>query len=310
MDVVGRLLAMPGMLGVLVAACVGSGDGTGGSPDGGAAADAGSRLDARRAGPTCWSTDLELPCCYARSNADRLDEPELLVVYFAPTEPAAFLSIGNVGPLVEMVQSRRLTWLLELSIGADGSATVRTGGGRLPATDRTLYEWFDEDATEVPGRWRPATLEGTFVDEILSTAPLSEPLVLPVFDQRTVLATEIEIHQLAFEEVRFSESRTCVGALGSLALTWSYDVGVVTGYLPIESNRTGVLPNLGLSLCEIMAGVPCDEPREAWTHLPDSLCEAGACEHGACDPGTTCNAYRLRAHIGGAGAEIAEEAAP
>ncbi|NIS31153.1 MAG: hypothetical protein GWN73_13100, partial [Actinobacteria bacterium] len=132
--------------------------------DGGdAATDA--TTDTRRRTAECWSEALERPCCFSRSNADRLDSPELLVVYLAPTEPAAFLGVGNVAPFVEMVQSRRLTWLLDLEVAADGATTLVTGSGRATEEDRNVYGFLDPTTNLV--------VDGTIVDETLNTEPSS-----------------------------------------------------------------------------------------------------------------------------------------
>jgi hypothetical protein len=252
----------------------------------------------------CWESTLSLPCCYARSNEDRLASPQLRVVDFDNTLP---LALTNAAAAYGFTQALRLDALMvgfEIQgTGTDGPVTLRIGT-LARGSDGSYYTWHAGDAPgpDDPARWDPFTTMGRIEGELLTSEPAPVPFVVPIHDTDGSTPVELVLAELTFVGVELSHDRTCVGEYDTLS-SRVLGEGRITSYVLLDSTIEGSFPVVGVSGCEIFASADCTTPPDTWMYPPDSICDADGCRMGDCTP-ETCNAWRFDARIGAAGVEI------
>lgn len=310
------------------------GDDTTPAGDAGTAADLGTN-DAGVTLGTCPPTgapgpaNQELPCCYRASNADRQDSAELRMAGLRIAAPAGTLSLEAVRRVLQAAfDEERFNWLIQLD-GEGGNTTVKTGFGVREA-DGTFR--FAEGAAPVgeggdADRWNPVSLTGTITNETLTTTPLNDLLIVPIFGIDDPETTEVDesaspIIELPFRGVQvsgavFSEERTCIGYRrpGSFDTTQ----GTISGFIEVSQAFAPLsVPELNIAnsnLCSVINGALsngayCEDPQSGWSVKPDSICGESGCEANTagmtdkCDPTSTCNAWRVQAGFAAQGAEI------
>jgi hypothetical protein len=289
------------MLATSLSSAFGCGE-TSAAPDSSPLTDMGA-VDSGMPNP-CWESTLSLPCCYARSNEDRLASPQLRVVDFDNTLP---LALTNAAAAYGFTQALRLDALMvgfEIQgTGTDGPVTLRIGT-LARGSDGSYYTWHAGDAPgpDDPARWDPFTTMGRIEGELLTSEPAPVPFVVPIHDTDGSTPVELVLAELTFVGVELSHDRTCVGEYDTLS-SRVLGEGRITSYVLLDSTIEGSFPVVGVSGCEIFASADCTTPPDTWMYPPDSICDADGCRMGDCTP-ETCNAWRFDARIGAAGVEI------
>jgi hypothetical protein len=274
------------------------------------AVDAAAAIDAGPSTTGCWEEGLSPPCCYARSNADRLGRAQLRFVALDHDLPIA-LSRDAVDEVTFTMLTRSLhVVVVEIEQRDSGETTIRFGTA-VRSRDQTdvAYSWPNDDAPGPgdPSRWNPRSGVAAMNGERLSSEPLVDPVTIPMWNPDATVAAEVVWANVQFDGVELSVDRSCAGALPSAGGTsvWEYGGGRFSAFAPVESLRLGALPVIGISACTFLAGTPCDRPQGEWRNQPDSRCEEGAsCTFGGCDPASSCNAFRLEARVGLAGWDV------
>jgi hypothetical protein len=282
------------------------GDDGGALPDSGAAdaapGDAGAqdRCENLRESVQFAPEQLSGPCC-ARTDNDPAN-PTFRVGGLAIESPGTLANVTVRILLASALDEERFNWGIELQdAGTDGSLQIRTGFVR-PDGDGS-YSFAMDDAPE-PGdaaRWNPATLSATLSGEVLSTAPASDAITVPLFTLEGELDTELPLSNLELTMATMSENRNCIGSRGSRS--WDTEDAELVAYIPVEEAKAAMvnIDPINTTLCKLIASLPrddarpCDEiPRSEWESTPDSLCNAeGSCSVGGCDPLEDCNAWQL-----------------
>ncbi len=268
---------------------------------------------------TCPTRDIpspeqqEGPCCYRRSQADRLDHPELRLRFIAIDEPAASpLASRTVESVLNLALGKEtFNWLFQITgAGEDGAIQITTGyGSRNASGSYTLGS----------ATYPTVTLDGTITGDRLATESVPGPLDIPIFDDTgTTLQMVLRLRSLKLDEANLSAERSCVGARRGNAFTTD---ATLEAFVTVADARAGTIDvdPIHSTLCSVIAGelstpsggTPlCDQPQSAWTAKPDSLCDESGCTPNpagatsVCDPDTTCNAWHLVAQFAAVGIEI------
>lgn len=260
------------------------------------------------------------PCCYRKSNADDLANPEFRIAGVDLQTPP---SIGNpvvAVALAEPIDEEIFNWLLRIEgAGADGDVMITTGYG-LRNPDAT-FRFADGDAPTAdggdPARWDPVNEPGTLEGETVTSQPASETIVLPVFDEAgETVQIELPLKSLELEMANMSEQRSCIGERARTSFDTSQ--GFVRTFITVEDAKAGriEIPGFMNTLCNLIAGRgasaegDCDSvDRSEWMYTPDSLCEGITCtedpgDGSVCDPMTDCNAWLVTGGFAAQGVEI------
>jgi hypothetical protein len=143
----------------------------------------------------CWAEDLSPPCCYSRSNTDRLDNPQLKFVDFDSLLPEALSSSAAAFGVTQATRLDALMFGFELQGAAeDGPITLKIGSLLKETVDgATVYSWPDGNA---PGpaeatRWDPVLVPGTIAGGVVSSEVVARELTVPFFDQDRVSTSEL-----------------------------------------------------------------------------------------------------------------------
>ena len=252
------------------------------------------------------------PCCYRKSNAGDLANPELRLAGVSITSPT---SLGNPiisAALAAALDEERFNWLIKIAgADADGEVTIDTGFGfRDPGP---TYRFANNDAPAAggdPARWNPLMAMATITGESISAPPLMGSFTVPIIEEDgTSVVLELPLQNLSLQMLTLSEDRSCVGV--RRPTSYSTMDGSLTTYITVADSLVGrvMLPPIDTSLCNVIAGQPTEpmrcetEPQEMWAVPPDSMCLGGTCTAGACAV-AECNAWQIVGGFAAHGVEI------
>lgn len=214
--------------------------------------------------------------------------PSWRVTGIQVTAPAALASPLIQGVLNPPLRDGRFLWGLSFDLGSN---TFRTGALNQMFTRGSTgqglmdgaFAYYNDNApfTGERARWNPGS--GSLRRGAgLSSTTLSAPLRLPIFNDDRSLLLELPIHDAMFFEVPLSDDRGCIG-LGRLRAgrfnecgsEWDTAAGgTLQGAITVSSARGITISALNQTLCQLLAGTPCDQPMNSWMRRPDTM--AGA----------------------------------
>lgn len=263
------------------------------------------------------------PCCWEVSNAER-EVLELAARGVAFVEPAALANEVFRAVLQEGLDSSDAgendVMLLVRATPAGTGYRVQAGFGCHASRGAPWRFATEAGVCGAPdGSWAPVEAMGTIDGDLVTTEPAGGTLVIPL-PQAGTPPPELRIRTVRIAQARLTDGRSCIGSrLASGRWIYGEPPSRIEGFIALEDARATTIPSLeGQSFCQVIAGAPCDQPREVWPVAPDARCDgdtcAPRCDDEACaadrcdpvsdDPARGCNAWRLLVAAAAAGVEI------
>lgn len=254
---------------------------TGGGGDGG-----GCATTAVSVMNMCYTEEGCDSLCPRQRHMNNAMTPSWRITALTVQQPAALASQLIAGVINPPLRDGWFLWGLSFNFTDN---TFRTGPlnrmftrGMLGAglMDGT-YAYYNNNAPMMggnPNRWNPATGAAMGTSSV-STSTMGLTVNLPIFNDDGSILVELPLANARLVDVPVSTDRGCIG-LGRLragrynecSSEWDTTMGgTVEAAITVTAARSIQVSALNQSLCQLLAGTPCEMPMGSWTRQPDTM---------------------------------------
>lgn len=237
------------------------------------------------------------------------------IVYDGVTLNLPECTTAGGNPLLSGMGS--FSWVLEFD---KASGTLRTGGAK-PASDPYAGYCFVNEAL-MGFDVAPFEVAGTFSGNTFSMDSVMD-VVVPIYTDATATAAVLmPLRDVQLVDVQVSEDNNCIGDLNdenldpnnlclyepSNGILTFNDAAKLTGYMTLEDADSVDVPQLGASLCVLLAGTEFDDGTGKCTRVAPGgafVYEGDWCDATGATADATCkDSVRLEATFAAAGVEL------